>query len=55
MLTVYANDRVEVLAYLPIQLVCQPIDLPFVPKTVNAYYRHLVYWPEWRLPNRSAA
>jgi hypothetical protein len=47
MLTVYANDRVEVLAYLPIQLVRQPIDLPFVPKTVNAYYRHSVYWPEW--------
>jgi hypothetical protein len=55
MLTVYVNDRVEVLADLPIQLVRQPTDSPFVPKTVNAYNRRSVYWPEWRLPNRSTA
>jgi hypothetical protein len=46
---------VEVLADLPIQLLRQPTDSPFVPKTVNAYNRHSVSWPEWRLPNRSAA
>jgi hypothetical protein len=55
MLTVYDNDRVEVLADLPIQLVRQPPDSPLVPRTVNVYDRHSVYWPEWRLPNRSAA
>jgi hypothetical protein len=55
MLTVYGNDRVEVLADLSIQLVRQPTDSPFVPKTVNVHDRHSVYWPEWRLPNRSAA
>ena len=55
MLTVYANDRVEVLADLPIQLLRQPTDSPFVPRTVNVYDQHSVYWPEWRFPNRSAA
>jgi hypothetical protein len=55
MLTVYGNDRVEVLADLSIQLVRQPTDSPFVPRTVNVYDRHSVYRPEWSLPNRSAA
>jgi hypothetical protein len=55
MLTVYGNDRVAVLAELSIQLVRQPTDSPLVPRTVNVYDQHSVYWPEWRLANRSAA
>jgi hypothetical protein len=55
MLTVYNNDRVEVLADLLTQLVRQPTYSSFIPKAVNVYDRHSVYWPEWRLPNRSAA
>ena len=55
MLTVYDDDRVEVLADLPTQFVRQPTDSPLVPKTVNVHDQHSVYWPEWKLPNRSAA